>query len=964
MDTKRCPNLLRGCSWLTMIQYSETCVALISAPLDYALPASFTAFLEQMIGCAAGDLSVATIKPLHSILSTLGARYLECLPFEILTELQDEMQTLVRRLSLEEHLDLLCLAILAKLSSVPPLLEERRSILKDQSLRPAQAFFTDKHAKKTLNLIILITISICSSNSTLMLESALESLQLVEEIADAIEPVERQSWLDKNSGKMRKLCEKIRRPGIDLELQCAALNAVATLIGDQPIPAGLTHAFEAQLLMPGAAQLSPKALSKFLRQVESCTVTRKVTAVIRIAHNNENPSRLPLNEIDKASSLVDALIRIVEESSSLCDAILPSAPSEDFLAQVDHITAYTPSECRLPTVHDSQVTCPYQASEGLNSLREQINSLLLKCALLSQQRPKTEYLPSFRRLLKFRSKPVRSTPPCGPTSEPTNHSKNRLSLIETDGTPEKNSASQDWKHTLIKQLSRDAIFRYESIVRTVGDVCRDFETRCNDVELPLREEQEKSSKLQNQLGVCQSVVQELREEVRDCTAINEESKAENGRLRKQLNTNEGTLQNLSARLERTQEEFVQAKTEARRIANAAAESSRERDLAYMATLKSRDELYENQTSELDSVRALLVALEKDKKEATAQATELLQQNKDMVSTVGELRKKAADGEATLKMVRLELESLQRSQQRLLVEKDEADSMTKEAANLKESAIESLQSNLQSAKSETRDLQLRFEDFVKATEAEHDNLKSSHDASMTRLREEARKASKVEGERNLIITELQRTNSRLRQDRDRIEKEYAEAQEFRRRLMAVVEVQNPISFPATRNVKHDHHHHSGETGFIVADKAVKSTSAQGASFGSDSSSHSGGPSPKRNKIHKSPLARRARASIHVTKSKTPAPPSSQSSRQPLSDVLSAQNRRFTTTGVFCRKMETLAPIDPSSEILESASLDERLQLDESFSGDENLTCTEQRQLSTLKNMTLRPTYDDDETTTDV
>ena len=921
-----------------------------------------------MIGRAAKHLSVATIKPLHSIFSALGVHYIGYLPVNLLNTLQDEMQALVRRLSLEEHLaNLLCLAVLAKLSSIAPPLDGRPSILKEQNVTSAPHFFTAKHAQKTLNLIVLKTISICSGSSIMSLEMSLDCLKLIDEIAGAVEPAERQAWFAGNLGKTRKLYEKVLRSDIDQELRCAALNVLATFIGDQPIPGELMPTFEDKLLAPGVLALSPAAIPKILRQANSNQVTQIMKAIMSIACNNESLSRLSLTEIDNASFLFNAFISIVEQSPSFGDVLLDPALNEDFLLAMDQTISYTPANICTPTMHSPHDPCPRQVIEGLHRTREKATALLLRCALLSRQRPNAKCQPYLLRLLEVQSKSSATVPSCEASLKPSTTLCTRISLIDAQGKPRDGSVSHGWKETLIEQMSRDFSSRYEAIIATVGNVCRDLELRCNEVERPLREEQERSTNLQSQVDGYQDLVLKLSDEVQSRMSTIEESKAENDHLHKQLNSKEGRLKDVSSRLEGIQEEFKKAIVEAQRAAEAAAESSRERDLAYLATLKSRDKMYEKQTTELATARTRMAASEADRNEASEQVTEKAEQIRDMASTIVGLRTKLADIEATTTVKDSEIASLKQSQQRSMTEKDEAGSIAREASSRKDSAIATLQSNLESAKSETVDLQLKFDDFVRSTEAERNKLELSHGAIIIKLSEkaaeEARRMSKAEEENRLALANLQRMNARLRKDHVKRTKEFAEAEKLSRKLMAVVGIQSPLASPSAEVVKHDQHCRPEEIESTMSSKGFENTPANSASFGSGSSSQSNGPTPKRTKTQRSLLARRAREPIHVITSKTPARTSLRASRQPLGDVLTAQNRRFTIAGVSYHKKEIFAPIDPSSGILEGAVDDQPLQSDESFGGDDLFTSTDQKQLSALKSKDLRHTHEDNEMTTD-
>lgn len=73
-------------------------------------------------------------------------------------------------------------------------------------------------------------------------------------------------------------------------------------------------------------------------------------------------------------------------------------------------------------------------------------------------------------------------------------------LLEELATPSVVHPSRQWQESIANDLIRDAHTKYNSIILTVGTVCRDLEHRCATVEQPLRKAEEVIEDLKERLG--------------------------------------------------------------------------------------------------------------------------------------------------------------------------------------------------------------------------------------------------------------------------------------------------------------------------------------------------------------------------------------------------------------------------------------------------------------------------------
>ena len=214
------------------MQYAATCVALLSTPLEVPIPLNAPAFNMKCLGRAVRTLSSETIRPVYLLLSGLDSVYLDSMPLNIVSSLQSQMILVLSKLDSDDHLaSLLCLAVLAKFSSMPGDMENfgpnLQSLVQDETglhsadrFLPARKFFSSR-VPKTLDLIVIKAITACSQSCRLKVHEVVESLKLSIEIVDTLDEKEKTHWQAGNVRKINKLYEKVLRSGIEAKVQCA-----------------------------------------------------------------------------------------------------------------------------------------------------------------------------------------------------------------------------------------------------------------------------------------------------------------------------------------------------------------------------------------------------------------------------------------------------------------------------------------------------------------------------------------------------------------------------------------------------------------------------------------------------------------------------------------------------------------------------------------------------------------------
>ena len=199
--------------------------------MDVAMPSGFPEFLMALVERTARSLSPESIRPVYQLLSAVGSAYLDLLSLDVIAQMQSRLVEVLTKLDIDDHFgDLLCLGVLAKFASRPcnaPVLN-----MKNEPCFPkvadryvsARKIFEAKRASKTLDLAVIRAITASSESCTLSLTDILESLRLSSDIVNAVDCREKEAWLAKNGGKVKKLHKKIFRPGIDPGVQCAVYN--------------------------------------------------------------------------------------------------------------------------------------------------------------------------------------------------------------------------------------------------------------------------------------------------------------------------------------------------------------------------------------------------------------------------------------------------------------------------------------------------------------------------------------------------------------------------------------------------------------------------------------------------------------------------------------------------------------------------------------------------------------------
>ena len=804
-------------------KYSPACVSLLCSSQN-ARPSAFPRFLEQTVFRAANDLSSDTLRPVHQLTATTGAGCSGCLPKELLREIQEKCLDLLNTFSSGDPLAyLLCLAVLANLSlsdgcSKPgDVIQEYSHVAprdrQTQSMGSSMDWFVSKRAQKTLSVVVLNAVSIVSDSSITPMtkETAVEALKLCTEISARIDLPERRSWIAGNGQKVRKFVDKIGRLDCDDERVTEAINLLCKLSGDQQLPSDAINIVEKLVQSRCLYALKRHSLRQLLPLMKTTTITRIVMAMLTTACLEIDQPR-EIDRIYEALHMLEALKDYVEGDSSRFRVILPSSADEESMRRLAHLASRSPSTAaRCPTTKETD-TCAFTFMHTQNVLQQELRLLFVKCSIHCAPQDGEQYSTMLSELLDGVSS-VGGTPTNCKHYDSGWHqhrSRSTTSIAEVQSTPEAFSISCGWRESLANKLTSDANSRCYQITRIVGDVCRDLEARCDNVERPLKEERAVSLQLRQQLEKSESLGKTLEQRYQD-------SKAAYAMLESKY---EGLLQQCRS-----------SEVRSGQLCNEIEDKNKELEFYKLDVNASRDEeaerarLHINRLTDSIEVKELTIAGQRDDLQASAiRERDLLNETNQLKTNVSDGDRKLLEADAALrKMVETQsatedvlrsletkMHSLQDSLTTLRRENDEAVAFHQQARMESAKTVTELKSQLESAKLETVQVKRTYEDFKNVVEAERNGFASSYEKTIAELRNGICQAdTRTLAKSQAYVKEiagLECDLERVREDLEQKSKKAARIDEMRDQFLSILNQHHyqdhPPSFQSKPARQHD------------------------------------------------------------------------------------------------------------------------------------------------------------------
>lgn len=336
--------------------------------------------------------------------------------------------------------------------------------------------------------------------------------------------------------------------------------------------------------------------------------------LLELACSEVIPSSESLVRLENAMLLTSSLGAQIQGSPSLRQAVLYSIYTDQISKLLDRfISLEAPGSCS--NMHEQVDSCPHSYRQTKLNLHRGICDVFLKTALAEIRGEARIDALVTTALVDKRMGLLNISKSCDFYS-----SKTLALAIPPINSNEASqlAKSHDWRNMLRESMLRANESQFESIVRTVGEVCQDLERRCENVEGPLRDEQARSNDLNLKLNASEEALRVFESHAQERLLAIGALESEKAMLIAQVQMAEQREQSLSHSYEILQQDFEAAKKEAADAAEAAAEVVKHQELAHLASLTGKDEMYEEQTSIIKELEERITSLAGDLSQMRAQ----------------------------------------------------------------------------------------------------------------------------------------------------------------------------------------------------------------------------------------------------------------------------------------------------------------------------------------------------------
>ena len=323
-------------------------------------------------------------------------------------------------------------------------------------------------------------------------------------------------------------------------------------------------------------------------------------------------SEKSLHDTEAALVLIESFTDCIASSASLRSKVLYLVSSNTLADPLDRFLNLDRSSFFNRASDDHKDRCPYSYLEKQMLLRRKTCMMFLKTAFFSQH-DTLSLDPSIASALLDRIADMESTPPACQSHTNTSHIRRpvSLSLFETGSTPCSSARSDLWRNRIKSELAQNAEYQYIEIVRTMEDVCRDLERRCNEVEAPLRDEKARSTKLHVELDESRRRVAEISSHSHEQSLFLEGIEAEKSELVARVRDLENEQNGLVSRTEDLREELGKVVQQAEDADRIRIKEIRDLELMQAAVLAEKDEFLGIQDRKEQALKAGNERLEAD-----------------------------------------------------------------------------------------------------------------------------------------------------------------------------------------------------------------------------------------------------------------------------------------------------------------------------------------------------------------
>ena len=483
--------------------------------------------------------------------------------------------------------------------------------------------------------------------------------------------------------------------------------------------------------------------------LEDAFICELLESLLVLACDKRHPCKESLTRVDHALRLISVFTERIPKSSKLQKAVSQSLSSHVVSDLLRQYASLTQEPLHLDFIHGHSTidVCPLSYRETQARLHQCLAIMFLESALYASQCG-VHFDASIMTLLlekQFLHSPARPASVECTQRRPTNLIQPKISLFEAVSTPQVDSVSLTWRDGLIREISRDVDCKYEGVVRIVGEICRDLELRCEEIERPLRKEQSKSRDIQARLESSERSKAELNFQAQNHQSSISALETERDYLANQVEATERRLEELGTSLDNMHQEFGHAKIEAERAAQAAIESARQQDLAYLATMTGKDEMFEQESLKLASAEIHVKALEDELTRTRGLEVNNVEKLNNSEAHIRTLENAVSASERCVEDLQKEVNQIKEQDVRNIARISNNETFIQElnntivavnkASDQNNSLISALKDQLQGSEAQRSELRLQYETYVSSKDAEVERLVESNRSSSEKCQSE-------------------------------------------------------------------------------------------------------------------------------------------------------------------------------------------------------------------------------------
>ena len=709
----------------------------------------------------------------------------------------------------EPTANLLCLATFAKLVSGRPLpsstwscgfVPDATDPVSSQSSPPddifatARSFFAAKRAGKTADLVLLNCILSCKEDSTRSNTQNIENLNLAKVVLDSINDENKTLWAQSHSPILKKYYDKLSKPSLTLKNRLKGVEIAISLVGARSVPGYLVETLEQQLRrqdsqleeateLDGITTLfSQEFLQSYLvKSLELCInsslheyddfVAMKQGILLLEGTRVASKSCLDLREKILLLLSTNTTRRALQDFLE-CTNDAGSRNSEDQLVCPGHL-AFLRADLRRAICRLFLTSAMFASSDGLgldaslaNRIMEKhnaISSINVKCwSFQSTQSTKSTNGPpsTLTKSLDF---------PCAPSN---------------------------WREWLENELEQNAKRDHALLIQRIGEVCKSIEMRCEEVEGPLQQEKERSAKAQDKLIRLEADNSRL-------VADNEFLRSQENEMLDQLKAKEDLSEQQRKEIGRLRDQLRKEKLASAEAIKSASETAQHQELEYLATNTAKDQMIEEQRNALNNqieiCTELKGTLESAQQEAQLQQyrtsdlqlqlTSLREEEKVRGVTLDEkIRLLAASDEAVAEFGK-EIDRINESK---AVAQRETERLKQDLENLRleiDASMAQHSDGVKAIKGLVCKVRTQHGEELSKMETDVIHQKHGHDEAILALQRDLDIAKaetlRVSEAYEQKVTELNGAINKLTKEREKQSREFAEAQDLSRKLIAIM-----------------------------------------------------------------------------------------------------------------------------------------------------------------------------------